>query len=71
MINIKKIGIAFLCLFSIGINASEKDTPTLIKRLVEGGVELQQVFEINEHLTGYSLIEGTNGMVLILSLIHI
>ena len=65
MINIKKIGIAFLCLFSIGINASEKDTPTLIKRLVEGGVELQQVFEINEHLTGYSLIEGTNGMVLI------
>lgn len=67
MTNIRSIGMAILCLFSIGAlaNTSEKDIPTLIKKLVEGGVELQKVFEINDKLTGYSMLEGTSGMILI------
>ena len=44
--------------------ADGSDTPELIKRMVENGVELQQTFEVNDVITGYALVEGGEGAIL-------
>ncbi len=49
---------------SLGSIAEEDKTPTLVKRLVEKGIELQNTFELTEGVTGYALLDGTEGMVL-------
>ncbi len=60
----QKILTALLFTLVVGQSYAEDNTPTMIKRMIENGIELQNIFELTKGITGYALLNGNEGMVL-------